>query len=274
MWPFSYARSSLRLENLTHRLALATALVSDQCTASNASDNMSKKFIFFAAEDEILLDEIQKNKVIFDSSDLSHKDKNIKDSIWMDMGIKLNRNSKTSTNVETQNIMSNDSFRDEEGTVDVENESNSKADIPNLPAVSFGGKRLRSKDEKLSAILAKRSKERNEMLSNIQAQNNLLASQNQQQEDEVDVFFKSIAMTVKKLPSWAINEAKLRVLTMVSEIEEKYVVPDHTKTIRSDYILPLNINNMTQWLSPANSSNTAALSSSYGFVQLNHNEFK
>jgi len=166
--------------------------------------------------------------------------------------------------------MSNDSFRDEEDTVDVENESNSEADIPNLPAVSFGGKRLRSKDDKLSAILAKRSKERNEMLSNIQAQNNLLASQNPQQEDEVDVFFKSIAMTVKKLPSRAINEAKLRVLTMVNEMEEKYVVPDHTKTIRPDYILPLNINNMTQWLSPANSYNTAASSSSSGFIQYNH----
>lgn len=96
MWPFSYACSSLRLENLTQRLA--TALVSDQCTASNASDNMSKKFIFSAAEDEILIDEIQKNKVIFDSSDLSHKDKNIKDSIWTEIGIKLNRNSKYKIN--------------------------------------------------------------------------------------------------------------------------------------------------------------------------------
>ncbi|CAI6371592.1 unnamed protein product [Macrosiphum euphorbiae] len=33
-----------------------------------------------------------KNKVIFDSSDLNHKDKNIKDSIWTEIGIKLNRN--------------------------------------------------------------------------------------------------------------------------------------------------------------------------------------
>lgn len=54
--------------------------------------------------------------------------------------------------------MSYDSFRDEEVTVDDENENNSEADIPNLPAVSFGGKRLRSKDSKLSAILANRSK--------------------------------------------------------------------------------------------------------------------
>ncbi|KAL4153500.1 hypothetical protein QTP88_001333 [Uroleucon formosanum] len=257
---------------------------------------MSKKFIFSSAEDEILIDEIQKNKVIFDSSDLNHKDKIMKDSI---IGIKLNRNTasgkkkwplmdhlsfletveyerKTSTNVETQNIMSNHSISDEEDTVDVENESHSEADIQiyNLPAVSFGGKQLRSKNDKLSAILVKRSKERNEMLSNIQAQNNLLASQNPQQEDEVDIFLKNIAMTVKKLPSQVINEAKLRILTMVNEIEGKYVVPDHTKTIRPDYILPLNINNMTQWLSPANSYSTTASSSSCGFIQFNHDEYK
>jgi len=107
------------------------------------------------------------------------------------------------------------------------------------------------------------------MLSNIQAQNNLLASLDQK-EDEVDVFFKSIAMTVKKLLSRAINEAKLRILTMVNEIEEKYVVPDHTKTIKPNYILPLNSNNMAQWLSPANSYTTAASSSSSGCMQYNN----
>lgn len=59
---------------------------------------------------------------------------------------------------------------------------------------------------------------------------------------------------------------------MVNEIEEKYlIVPDHTKTIRPDYILPVNINNMAQWLSPANSYNTAASSSPSGFMQYNHN---
>lgn len=144
--------------------------------------------------------------------------------------------------------MSNDSFRDGENIVDVENEScNNETEVLNLPAIYFGRKRLRSKDDKLSAILAKRSKERNEMLSNTQTQNNLLASLDQK-EDEVDVFSKSIAMTVKKLPSRAINDAKLRILTMVNEIEEKYVVPDHTKTIQPSYILPLNSNNMAQWL--------------------------
>lgn len=92
MWLFSYTRLSLRQKHLTQRLA--TAPVSDQCIASNASDNMSKKFIFSAAEDEILIEEIQKNKVIDDSSDKNHEDKIIKDSIWTEIEIKLNRNSK------------------------------------------------------------------------------------------------------------------------------------------------------------------------------------
>lgn len=57
-------------------------------------------------------------------------------------------------------------------------------------------------------IMAKRSKERNELFSKIEAQNNLLVSQISQEQDDVDIFFKIIAMTIKQLPRQAINEAK------------------------------------------------------------------
>lgn len=42
------------------------------------------------------------------------------------------------------------------------------------------------------------------------------------EEDDVDIFFKSIAMTVKKMLPQAIKEAKLRTLTLISEIDDKY----------------------------------------------------
>lgn len=96
--------------------------------------------------------------------------------------------------------------------------------IPDLQTVSYRGKRLRStfsEEDKMSVKLSKRSKERDELLLNIKAQNDLLTSQLNRQEDDVDVFFKSIAMTVKKFPSQAINEAKLRVLTMITQMEDK-----------------------------------------------------
>lgn len=119
------------------------------------------------------------------------------------------------------------SYGDEEDTLD---ETDS---IPDLPTVVLHRrKRLRpkfSEEDKMPAKLSKRSKQQNELLSNIKAQNNLLTSQLNRQEDDVDVFFKSIAMTLKKFPSQAINEAKLRVLTMVTQMEDKYLAPANSR---------------------------------------------
>lgn len=119
------------------------------------------------------------------------------------------------------------SYGDEKDTLD---ETDS---ISDLPTVSYRGKRLRSTfsdEDKLPAKFPKRSKEQNnEFLSNIKAQNNLLTSQLNRQEDDVDVFFKSISMTLKKFPSQAINEAKLRVLTMVTQMEDKYFPPANSR---------------------------------------------
>jgi len=50
----------------------------------------------------------------------------------------------------------------------------------------------RSRNDKMSMIMAKRSKERNELFSKIEAQNNLIVSQISQKEDDVDIFFKSL----------------------------------------------------------------------------------
>lgn len=95
-----------------------------------------------------------------------------------------------------------------------------------LPAMSsFGGKRMKSKEDISVTTLAKKSKKRNELLSNNQESSNLLALQLNKEEDAIDVFFRSIAMTVKKLPLWAINEAKLQTLTMVNELENKIYDP-------------------------------------------------
>lgn len=55
---------------------------------------MSKKFIFSSDEDDILIEIIQQNRVIFDSSDPKHKDIIYRESIWKDIAEQLNRNSK------------------------------------------------------------------------------------------------------------------------------------------------------------------------------------
>jgi len=74
---------------------------------------------------------------------------------------------------------------------------NTWSDLPLIS--SYAGKRIRSKEDKISAILSKRSKETDNLLSKIQTQNEILVSSigNQHVEDSVDLFFKSISTTVK-----------------------------------------------------------------------------
>lgn len=44
-------------------------------------------------------------------------------------------------------------------------------------------------------------------------------------DDEIDLFFKSMAISVKKLPAKGKTEAKLQILTLVSQLEQKYLEP-------------------------------------------------
>ncbi|XP_069698200.1 transcription factor Adf-1-like [Periplaneta americana] len=52
--------------------------------------------------------------------------------------------------------------------------------------------------------------------------NNIIDSLNQNYDDDVDLFFKSIAMSVKKLPPNLIHEAKMTSLQMVFDLESRY----------------------------------------------------
>lgn len=57
----------------------------------------------------------------------------------------------------------------------------------------------------------KRSKDTKDIIYSIQEQNKPLATsiKDLREENDTDIFFKSIAMTVKKMPPQAIKEAKL-----------------------------------------------------------------
>lgn len=60
-------------------------------------------------------------------------------------------------------------------------------------------------------------------------------------DDEIDLFFKSVALNVKKLPRIGIKEAKLRALNMVNELEDKYGDHSH-QTIPAFYPIQPNYN--------------------------------
>lgn len=85
--------------------------------------------------------------------------------------------------------------------------------------------------------MAKRSKDKKDTILSIREQNFPLATsmKNLCKEDDIDVFFKSIAMTVKNMSPQAIKEAKLKILTLATEIDDKY---SNCKTL--PYQIPLN----------------------------------
>ncbi|KAE9525800.1 hypothetical protein AGLY_014026 [Aphis glycines] len=150
---------------------------------------------------------------------------------------------------------------------DVQNDEEQTQNImSDLPSSSYAGKRIRSKEDKISAILAKRSKDTKDTILRIQEQNKLLAK-NLCEEDDIDLFYKSIAMTVKKMPPQAIKEAKLKTLTLITEIDDKYST---RQTL--PYQIPSDYNNMYQCQpsSPANSFSTST--SSQVFLPFNYGD--
>jgi len=44
-------------------------------------------------------------------------------------------------------------------------------------------------------------------------------------DDDVDHFCKSLALSIKKLPSKGISEAKMKMLLALTELKEKYSAP-------------------------------------------------
>lgn len=69
------------------------------------------------------------------------------------------------------------------------------------------------KNFKVTELLEKRSKERTELMTQ------LFAKKNTEEYDDVDHFFKSLALSVKKLPPHLISQAKLKMLTIVTDLE-------------------------------------------------------
>lgn len=95
-----------------------------------------------------------------------------------------------------------------------------EADIVDKEA-THAEKRPRSKPEKLDYV--KGIMERTAIINTIQAQNQAIL--NREVDDEIDLFFKSIVISVKKLPARGKTEAKLQILSLVSKLEHQYLEP-------------------------------------------------
>lgn len=125
-------------------------------------------------------------------------------------------------------------------------------------------------------ILAKRSVEQKKLIEQIQAQNETILNSKTTEDDDIDLFFKSLAKTVKKLPKKGINEVKLKTLTLVSEIEEEYAAFQQTTnnvTIQR-FFNEQNENTEHFQMSPSNTSSSSYPTSEIlqGFTTYNFDE--
>lgn len=57
-------------------------------------DSMASELVFSPSEDEILLQEIQANPILFDLSDANYKNIVMKDSIWKKISLKIGKTGK------------------------------------------------------------------------------------------------------------------------------------------------------------------------------------
>jgi len=99
------------------------------------------------------------------------------------------------TDTDISNVSTTDDIRPEdveENLQDNKEQEPTENTMSDFPSTSYAGKRIRSKEEKISVILAKRSKDTKDTILSIQEQNKLLATSMKTlcEEDDVDVFQK------------------------------------------------------------------------------------
>lgn len=82
------------------------------------------------------------------------------------------------------------------------------------------GKRSLAEYEKSEYV--KRMNDRTAIINSLQAQNEAILGR-ESSTDEIDLFFRSIAISVNKLPPRGKTEAKLSILSLVAQLEDKYL---------------------------------------------------
>lgn len=109
--------------------------------------------------------------------------------------------------------ISNVGSPDTDVPVHMEKRPKSSADSISRPStpVSQSSTPSSSMKAKLLRNFEERSNQRLQMLTQLTQQ---------KEEDDVDLFMRSVAMMVKKLPPNLVNQAKLQILTLVSNLQE------------------------------------------------------
>jgi len=104
------------------------------------------------------------------------------------------------------------------------------------------------KSKYIPAQYLQRSNERNELIKKIQARNEQLLTREEEKLDEIDMFFRGLAITAKKFPGKGRIEAKKKIFAIMAELEEKYLIQEQPisqfQTIHQPHHLHIPSENM------------------------------
>ncbi|XP_022182682.1 uncharacterized protein LOC111042400 [Myzus persicae] len=213
---------------------------------------MSSKLFFSYEEDVMLVELVSNHPCLFDLIHQSYKDIQIRENVWKEISINLKlflfRGLSNVISNEDQNATQNDdtSSQVHDSPVDDSILSQIESDYEHLPSTSFSEpteviakkakvslttKRLKQ-NEIIIDTLNKRSDERNKLLEKLYETN---------ERDPIDIFFESIAATVKQFTPELKIKAKTDVFRIVSELEVQNIQPERQSSSSSTYIFPQTV---------------------------------
>jgi len=115
----------------------------------------------------------------------------------------------------------------------------------NMLEIKFKGKKRQKKTEAFIEVLNKRSEERNRLFQELTKT---------EEEDPIDVFFRSMTLTVKQFSPELKIKAKMNVFKIINELELQNLKPSDLQTSGSSnsYMFPENVTSRAQALYPIN----------------------
>ncbi|XP_050547935.1 uncharacterized protein LOC126909544 [Daktulosphaira vitifoliae] len=226
------------------------------------------KLIFSSSDDEILIQEVENNPILYNIAATDYKNIIIKDTIWIEISAKIEqfvdetkkrwkniRNSysrnkrklgtgSAASKKKKWSLATHLTFLDQ---VECERDSacnvtiNHSMDVPcdeenvvdtlceaanSLPTETLIRKRCISKSKNVADLFVNNSEERSLLIKKIMNQNEKLLEKKEESFDELDLFFKTMAVTVKKLPIKGQLDAKRKIFSLMTELEEKYLLDE------------------------------------------------
>lgn len=103
-------------------------------------------------------------------------------------------------------------------------------------------------------LVTKKAEERNRTIKRIEEQNRWILNAEKHKDNDIDLFLKSLALTVEKLSKVAIKEAKINTLIMVNELEDIY---SEISTTTARTFLLIQTNNNYEYSSTSTRSSMA-----------------